>query len=227
MWTEPTQGRWVCPRCFESNEADADRCVKCGLERGADPAAAAATPTRETGAPGAEGAPPSQGAPAAPWAAPAPAPQRAGWLQFVLRFWWVGLLVIGGAIAAVNYLGGSRTITDIGVGDCFDVADPSADIIDDVTKRECTEPHQFEMYFVGDMPDGPYPSDAEVTVWLESNCIPAFAEYVGVDYQSSVLVALPITPTEDGWNGGDHSVQCALRDPNSAELTESLKDAAR
>ena len=42
-----------------------------------------------------------------------------------------------------------------------------------------------------------------------------------------MLGARPITPTEDGWNDGDHSVQCAMHDPNNAELTESLKDAAR
>ncbi len=138
-----------------------------------------------------------------------------------------GLLVIGGGIAAFNYLGGSRPVTEMSVGDCFDVADPESRFIDDVTKRECTEPHQYEMYFVGDLPDGQYPSDSDVTLWLEANCLPAFTEYVGIDYQSSVLVALPITPTEDGWNDGDHSVQCAMHDPNNTELTESLKDAAR
>ncbi len=160
-------------------------------------------------------------------AATPPDSGRPGWLQLVLRFWWVGLLVIGGGIAAVNYLGGSRPVTEMSVGECFDLADPDSEFIDDVTQRECTEPHQFEMFFVGDLPDGQYPSDSDVNLWLEANCIPAFAEYVGVDYQSSVIEALPITPTEDGWNDGDHSVQCAMHDPTNPELTESLRNAAR
>jgi Septum formation len=231
MWMDPAQGRWVCPRCFESNEADADRCAGCGLERGADPAAAptaTAVPGAVPADPGAEGTQPPPASPAGPWtAAPAPESQRPGWLQLALRFWWVGLLVIGGAIAAVSYLGGSRPVTDMVAGDCFDLADPESEFIDDVTKRECTEPHQYEMFFVGDLPDGPYPSDPEVELWLDANCLPAFNEYVGIDYNSSVLVALPITPTEDGWDDGDHSVQCALRDPENPELTESLRDAAR
>jgi hypothetical protein len=228
MWMDPAQGRWVCPRCFESNEADADRCAKCGVERGADSAAAAATaPGAQSTAPGTEGAQPAPAAPGSRYGAPAPQPGRPGWLQLVLRFWWVGLLVIGGGIAAFNYLGGSRPVTDMSVGDCFDLPDPESDSISDVTQRECTEPHQYEMYFVGDLPDGQYPSDSDVDLWLEANCLPAFTDYVGIDYQSSVLVALPITPTEDGWNDGDHSVQCAIRDPNNAELTESLEDAAR
>ena len=229
MFMDPAQGRWVCQRCFESNEADADRCAKCDLERGADPAAAAVTaPGAPAATTGAEGAQPVPAAPGGPWtAAPAPESNRPGWLQLALRFWWVGLLVIGGGIAAFNYLGGSRPVTDMSVGDCFDVADPASEFIDDVTKRECTEPHQFEMFFVGDLPDGPFPSDNEVLVWLEGNCIPAFADYVGIDYQTSVLEALPITPTEDGWNDGDQSVQCALEDPNDPQLTASQKDAAR
>ena len=44
---------------------------------------------------------------------------------------------------------------------------------------------------------------------------------------SSQLLASYFTPSEGGWNDGDHSVQCAMRDPNNAELTESLQGAAR
>ena len=225
MWTDPGQGRWVCPRCFTDNEADADRCSGCGLERGADPSAtAAAQPGASPTDPGAEGTP-AQAAPATPWAAaPAPEPQRPGWLQLVLRFWWVGLLVIGGGIAAVNYLGGSRPVTEIEVGQCFDVE--ASDLIDDVTKRDCTEPHQYEMFHVGDMPDGPFPSDAEIDLWIDSNCLPAFTDYVGSDPDQTELAPLFITPTEDAWDSGDHSVQCALEDPSNPELTTSLKDSA-
>ena len=231
MWMDPAQGRWVCPRCFESNEADADRCAGCGLDRGADPAAAQATataPGATPAEPGAEGAQPAPATPAGPWtAAPQPEPDRPGWLQLVLRFWWVGLLVIGLGIAAVSYLGGSRPVTDIGVGECFDLSEPEADTIGDVTQRDCTEAHAYEMYFVGDLPDGPYPSVNEVDLWVEANCLPAFTEYVGMEYQTSQLDFTYITPVEDGWNDGDHSVQCALFDPQNAELTESMKDAAR
>ena len=226
MFMDPAQGRWVCPRCFESNEADAARCVKCDLERGADPATAAATGPAGTSA--TEGAQPAPSAPGGPWsAAPAPESNRPGWLQLVLRFWWVGLLVIGGGIAAFNYLGGSRPIEEMAVGDCFDLADSNAAEVDDATKRECTEPHEYEMFFVGDLPDGSYPSDSDVDLWVQTYCFPAFADYVGLEYDSSQLLASYFTPSEGGWNDGDHSVQCAMRDPNNAELTESLQGAAR
>jgi hypothetical protein len=228
MWTDPAQGRWVCVRCFESNEANAERCSKCGLERGADPNAVAsgATPGAASAEPGAGGTP-SQGTDGAPWGTPAPAPQRAGWLQYVLRFWWVGLLVIGGVVAGANYLLGSRAVTDIGVGECFDLPDANEQEIDDLTQRECTEPHEYEMFYVADMPDGEFPSDDETLAWIEANCLPAFADYVGVDYQTSELSLFPITSTEATWNDGDHSVQCALFLEGNPELTTSLKDSAR
>ena len=228
MWTDPAQGRWVCVRCFESNEANVGQCKKCGLERGADPnaAAAGAAPGVSSADPGAAGTP-SQGTAGTPWGTPAPAPQRAGLLQYVLRFWWVGLLVIGGVVAGANYLMGSRAVTDIGVGECFDLPDANEQEIDDLTQRECTEPHEYEMFYVADMPDGDFPSDDEVFAWIETNCLPAFADYVGMDYQSSVLSLFPITSTEATWNDGDHSVQCALYEDGNAELTTSQKDSAR
>jgi len=227
MWMEPTQGRWVCPRCFESNEADADRCASCGLERGADPAAApVAGAPAATGAEGA-GAQPSPVPPATPWAAPAAPAQRAPWLQYVMRYWWIGLLVIGGAIAGVNYLMGSRAVTDLKAGDCFDLPDSNEDVIDDLTQRDCTEPHEFEMFYVADLPDGPFPSEDEISAWVDANCLPAFAEYVGISFDSSVLSGFPIYPTEETWNSGDHSVQCALYEDGNPELTTSMRGAAR
>jgi hypothetical protein len=228
MWMDPAQGRWVCPRCFESNEADADRCAKCGLERGTDPVAGPApAPGAQPTAPGTEGAQPLPAAPGSGYGAPAPQSGRPGWLQLVLRFWWVGLLVIVGGVSAVNYLGGSRPVEELAVGDCFDLADSDAEEVDSATKQECTEPHQYEMFFVGDLPGGSYPSESDVELYVEANCFPAFATYIGLEYDSSELLASYFSPSEDGWNDGDHSVQCATRDPNNAELTESLKDAAR
>ena len=212
MWMDPAQGRWVCPRCFESNEADADRCAGCGLERGADPAvaqAAAAAPGAPPAEPARKAQQPAPAAPAGPWtAAPQPEPDRPGWLQLVLRFWWVGLLVIGGGIAAVSYLGGSRPVTDIDVGECFDLADPEARS-STTSPSGCTEAHAYEMYFVGNLPDGPYPSEAEVDLWLEGQLRPGLQRVCRDRLRELGSLRTSITPTEDGWNDGDHSVQCA------------------
>ena len=57
--------------------------------------------------------------------------------------------------------------------------------------------------------------------------MPAFGDYVGHDYQTSTLDFTWIAPSQDSWNDGDHSVQCALIDPANEVLSESLKDSAR
>ena len=75
---------------------------------------------------------------------------------------------------------------------------------------------------------GLFPSDDEMDSCVEANCVPAFGDYVGVDHQDlDARLRLADRADRGGWNDGDHSVQCALIDPANAELTESLKDAAR
>jgi hypothetical protein len=48
-----------------------------------------------------------------------------------------------------------------------------------------------------------------------------------MEYEASLLEAIYFTPTTDGWDDGDHSVQCAVYDPNDPQLTSTLKSSAR
>lgn len=220
---EPIEGRWVCRRCFESNEAAATACERCGLERGADPA---------TADPGV--ADPQQ---PQPWVASTQAPARPVWQQLALRFWWVGLIVV---VAAGGWYfsarrddsgqianSGNLQMNDLRVGDCFDLKDPGAEVVEEVEAKPCTQAHQFEMFHVSNMPDGEYPSDEQFNAWIEQNCLPAFAAYVGRSFEESLLEVLPVTPTEDAWDD-DTSVQCVLAGPEKNEqLTSSLRGSAR
>lgn len=213
---EPTEGRWVCRRCFASNESDAAVCAQCGLERGAEPA---------------EGDEQQWNPP------PSAASSRPKWLQLLLRFWWIGLILVvlgvGWYFSARRDTSGEITntgnlkITDLRVGDCFDLKDPDAEQVEEVEAKPCTTAHRFELYYVGDMPDGDFLDDAAIVTWIEQNCVPEFAAYVGVSYEASVLDLIPVTPAEDGWEDGDHAVQCVLLDPGNEELTVSLEGAAR
>jgi hypothetical protein len=213
---EPTQGRWVCRRCFASNEADAAACAQCGLQRGAEPGAGDEQP----------------------WAAATPpAPARPMWMQLALRFWWVGLIVV---VAAAGWYFSARRdetgqittagdvkVTDLRVGDCFDEKDPGAEEIEEVQAKPCTEPHELETFYVNTMPVGDYPGNAQVEEWVGGNCVPQFEQYVGTSVQVTTLDLAWYAPTVEGWNDGDRTVLCAVYDPNNAELTESLRNAAR
>jgi hypothetical protein len=216
----PMGGRWVCRRCFASNDPEAATCVRCGLERGADPATAEPQDPQQ----------PQQ------WAAPTPPPARPMWMQLALRFWWVGLIVViavGGWYFSARRddsgqisTAGNLKINELRIGDCFNLKDPDADVVEEVEARPCTQVHRYEMFHVDSMSGGEYPSDEEFGAWIEQNCLAAFAPYVGVEYQESVLEILPVTPTEDSWDD-DKSVQCVLADPGNEQLTTSLRSAAR
>jgi hypothetical protein len=209
--------RWVCLRCFESNDEAAPACAKCGLIRGASPA------------PGDQWTPPNA-------AASAPSSGMSTVLGLLARFWWVLAIVavaVGGFIFNAQRgdsgeisRSGSMSVYDLRVGDCFDLNDANETETDDVTAKKCSESHQFEVFHIGTMGDGGYPSDAMLTDWLGANCVPAFGQYVGAPYQTSRFDIFSFQPTPDGWDSGDRTVLCAAFDPLESELTSAIKDRA-
>lgn len=212
--------RWVCKRCFADNNETDSACVRCGLIRGAD-----ATDADQAG-----------------WAAQpgtaTPPPAEGGWRRW-LRFWWIPAILV---VLAVGYFtnarrgddggisdGGTLQVTDLRVGDCFDLTEETATEISEVDASPCTQAHEYEMFHIATWTDAgdTYPTeDAWFTFFLE-DCGVAFGDYVGRSYETSVLDFAPFRPTEEGWDDGDRVVQCALVDPSNTELTETLRDAAR
>lgn len=208
--------RWVCKRCFaDNNETDA-ACVRCGLTRGAE-----STPVDQ-----------------ATWASQASSPvatQQPGWRRWI-RFWWIPALAI---FLAVGYLasarrddggeitaGGTLSIEDVRVGDCFTFEE--ADEIGSVDARRCDEPHDYEMFHVATWTgDSSYPTEDAMTDFVANACIPAFSEYVGRTYDASRLDFVHFVPLEQGWEDGDRVFQCAMFDPDAPELSESLRNANR
>ena len=207
--------RWVCRRCFHSNDGSVGVCANCGLARGSE------VPAGEEGM--------------VPAASP-PATSGSGW-SGLLRFAWIPILIVvvgagiffaarrddGGQIVGA----GDMEVTDVRAGDCFDLKDPDEEEVGDVTAKPCTEPHEFEMFFVGNLPDGEFPADDVINAYLEAECIPAFDAYVGMPYVQSQLDIFPLIPSFGGWNAGDHAVQCALFDPINEQLTSSMRNAGR
>lgn len=204
--------RWVCKRCFSANDDGLGTCTNCGLARGSE------IPAGDQWSP----------------AASAPIQRRSRW-RSLLGFWWVAVLVIGAGSAALFAAGrndsgqiedaGDLAATEIRVGDCFDLKDPDEELIDDVDGKPCSDAHEFEMFFIGDMPDGAYPTDDAVSSYVVDNCLPAFAAYVGVSYEQSVLDIYSLSADASGWDAGDHAVQCAVFHPTNEALTSSQRNS--
>jgi Septum formation len=98
---------------------------------------------------------------------------------------------------------------DLRVGDCFDDKDPYADEIEDVKSVPCTTEHEFEVFYVGAMSEGSYPTDDALGTYVTRNCLPAFGAYIGKAYDDSDLAIYWLAPTDDAWRSGDRTVQCA------------------
>ena len=216
--------RWVCKRCFADNDETAGACHRCGLIRGAE----------------------STDADQSTWAA-SPQPEavesgdtRGGVVRQLLRFWWIPAAAIALGIGYFTTAqrgddgtlstAGNVTVTDLRVGDCFNSAEFS-DVeteIGEVDGVPCTEPHAYEVFAVADYNGSAYPAtDAALTSAFGEVCIPPFEPYVGVPYESSVLYASALSPTEEGWNDGERRFICHLFEDGEGMITGSQRGANR
>jgi hypothetical protein len=122
---------------------------------------------------------------------------------------------------------GTLQVGDLRVGDCFDQGTADGEEFDSVDAKPCGEAHRYEMFHVGAMPTGSYPSDDAMTAWVGANCLPAFEAYVAASIETTALDFTWYTPTEASWNDGDNTVLCAVFDPNQPSVTGSLKGSGR
>jgi hypothetical protein len=170
--------------------------------------------------------------------APVPAPPVPLWRRIPIGLVVFVVLIVGGGVSNW-FFGAGRTdtgeiskpgdlsATELRVGDCFDLKDPTVEEIDDVAARPCTQAHEYELFFTGSLPEGAYPAQSVFDDFMTSNCMPAFSTYVGKAYEESELEVYWLTPTTGAWDQGDRSVQCAVYHPRIHQLTESLKGSKR
>jgi len=246
---------WTCGRCSTANGEAAITCSGCGLIRGgvvpegshAPPAMMPAEADRvpaeadrvPTGALWGAGAGGSVEQPTSTESGlDAPPVARPLWRRIPIGWLILAVIVVGGGVAGW-YFGAGRsssgeitragdlTASELQVGDCFDLKDPAADEVGDVTARPCTDEHEYEMFFVGSLPEGAYPADDAFATFVSGNCVEAFESFVGKGYADSELDIFWLKPLNEGWEAGDRSIQCAVYHPRIHRLTESLKGSNR
>src|SRR5699024_10650296 len=135
---------------------------------------------------------------------------RAGGLVFVTLFGAAGLVACGQAPTAA-------------VGDCINSEDLPEGEIDELNTISCDESHDLEVFHAFDLPKGDFPGEESVEEAAEDECVPAFEDYVGVDYYDSEIWITTISPSEETWDAvDDREILCLLEGDDE---TESLKDA--
>lgn len=121
--------------------------------------------------------------------------------------------------------GGNLDVFTLKVGDCFN--DTSGTEITEVPVVPCSDPHDFEVFYEFDMPDGEFPGSEAIYAKGDEACMAPFEEFVGAAYETSVYDFSYLTPTEGGWDElDDRAVQCYLYE-GEGKITGSAAGTAR
>lgn len=143
-----------------------------------------------------------------------------------------GAVVSLSACGLVNSFLGAGNVMEVGVGDCFDEAEMKTALgsgeVSEIPLIDCAEPHDAEVFYVEDLPEGDYPGDSSVQASMEEICTgSAFEEFIGVDYMESAIYVGGLSPTVDTWdNIDDREILCYVTSDSGA-ITESLAGANR
>lgn len=126
-------------------------------------------------------------------------------------------------MASVMFLAGcgQGNVFSLQVGDCF--FEPSGVEIFDVTKTDCSEPHDSEMYARFDLEGDGYPGRSTVEAAAIDRCPELFGPYVGRDYATSRLSVWWLGPTSESWSDGDREIACILSEFDGSDFTGSMK----
>ncbi|GAB2489626.1 septum formation family protein [Nocardiopsis aegyptia] len=141
-------------------------------------------------------------------------------------------VVLSGCGVVTQILGGGdNNVFELNVGDCFIDSEMEAVLggegVSEVPLVDCAEPHDSEFFVAEDMPEGEYPGDEAVSAEADELCEgQAFTDFVGVPYEESLLLALPLTPTEQSWDTvDDREIICYVYHPDEM-VTGSLAGVA-
>lgn len=164
---------------------------------------------------------------------PAPKKSNAGLLVGLL----VGAVVLAGLVIGGIFifrsLGGNENadgstdedVFTLEVGDCYN--EVSGDEVTTVPIVDCAVAHDYEVFFEFSLPEGDLPSSDDISAAVEENCVPEFANFIGLDYYTSTDIDITwFEPTQESWDNGDRLVTCAVYDL-SGQVTGSLQGAAR
>lgn len=154
-------------------------------------------------------------------------------------------LVGGAAVAGVAIFGGAGLLDDnttrndqgdivesggVGVfaiqdGDCLQL--PDADTVASLEGVPCETPHDAQAYHAFDLVGyASYPTDDEIDTDAIDGCEAAFAGFVGTPYEDSELYFSYLTPSAEGWDQGDHEIQCMIV-PETGKISFDAQGSGR
>lgn len=126
-----------------------------------------------------------------------------------------------GAIVEAGDLGAFR----IRIGDC--IGGGIDDLVETVDGVPCDQPHEYEIYYAFNLPegDGDFPGETEVEDQSNEGCFGAFESFVGLPYEDSIYGFNVLTPTEGSWDEvDDREVLCLIGNYDGSMKSGSARD---
>lgn len=123
--------------------------------------------------------------------------------------------------------GGEVGVNALKLGDCFNdnPVETDAEVVDVLTVQAvpCSEPHDNEVYYLGALPEAPYPGEDLVDELVLDQCLTVFEAFAGVSYEESRLDVGRIFPSEANWADEDRGYICLVYDVELQKLEGSMR----
>ncbi len=154
-------------------------------------------------------------------------------------------LVGGAAVAGIAIFGGAGVFDDdttrndqgdivesggVGVlsiqhGDCLQI--PEEDVVVSLEGVPCNSPHDSQAYEAFDLVGySSFPTEGEIEADAFEGCEAAFEGFVGTPFQESELYLSYLSPSAEGWDAGDHEIQCLIV-PESGKISFDAEGSGR
>lgn len=128
------------------------------------------------------------------------------------------------ALAACSSDTETVSVFDAAPEECFVTPEEVTAEISELSRVDCTEPHDQEAYAVVDYDGDDFPGEVALKDFADGACATEFAPYVGIDYRDSTLFFTYLLPSARSWEGDDRSVTCFVT-TTGEPLTASVKDS--
>lgn len=104
-------------------------------------------------------------------------------------------------------------VFNLAVGDCITDTDMAGTELQTVPTVPCSQPHTFEVYHDFEITTSEFPGQdsQELMDLVSEGCLgDSFGDFVGLDYSSSSLGVMYLSPTQGSWDSGDRLVTCMI-----------------
>jgi hypothetical protein len=129
---------------------------------------------------------------------------------------WIGVFVLAAVIDVAERdddgtisSSGTLSVVDVKEGDCLNVGADS-EVVRTVEATPCSTDHQWEAYATFPLPDGDYPGEGVVQRAADNGCLEQARTFLGTSPRKAGVTVVPLTPLEQSWAMGDHSVTCLV-----------------